>query len=59
MRRRMAALVRKEFSQLFRDVPMLLILGWAFTGAIYTSGHGIATELYGTRSWCSTSRRAP
>jgi ABC-2 type transport system permease protein len=25
---------------------MLLILGWAFTGAVYTSGHGIATELF-------------
>ena len=46
MRRRLAAVVRKEFSQLFRDVPMLLILGWAFTGAVYTSGHGIATELH-------------
>jgi ABC-2 type transport system permease protein len=46
MRRRLVALVRKEFSQLFRDVPMLLILGWAFTGAVYTSGHGIATELH-------------
>ena len=46
MRRRLAALIRKEFSQLFRDVPMLLILAWAFTGAVYTSGHGIATELY-------------
>jgi ABC-2 type transport system permease protein len=46
MRRRLAAMVRKEFSQLFRDVPMLLILGWAFTGAVYTSGHGIATELH-------------
>jgi ABC-2 type transport system permease protein len=46
MWRRLAAMVRKEFSQLFRDVPMLLILGWAFTGAVYTGGHGIATELY-------------
>ena len=46
MRRRITALMRKEFSQLFRDVPMLLILAWAFTGAVYTSGHGIATELY-------------
>jgi ABC-2 type transport system permease protein len=45
MRRRLAALVRKEFSQLLRDVPMLLILTWAFTGAVYTGGHGIATEL--------------
>jgi ABC-2 type transport system permease protein len=46
MRRRLAALIRKEFSQLFRDVPILLILGWSFTGAVYTSGHGQSTELY-------------
>lgn len=46
MQRRLAALIRKEFSQLFRDVPMLLILGWAFTGAVYTGGHGRSTELY-------------
>jgi ABC-2 type transport system permease protein len=45
MRRRLAAMIRKEFSQLLRDVPMLLILTWAFTGAVYTGGHGIATEL--------------
>ena len=45
MRRRLVALIRKEFSQLFRDVPMLLILVWAFTGAVYTGGHGISTEL--------------
>jgi ABC-2 type transport system permease protein len=45
MRRRLGAMIRKEFSQLFRDVPMLLILTWAFTGAVYTGGHGIATEL--------------
>ncbi|HEX6209299.1 MAG TPA: ABC transporter permease [Methylomirabilota bacterium] len=45
MRRRLLAMVRKEFSQLFRDVPMLLILIWAFTVGVYTSGHGGATEL--------------
>ena len=45
MRRRLVAMVRKEFSQLFRDVPMLLILTWAFTGGIYTGGHGGGTEL--------------
>jgi ABC-2 type transport system permease protein len=45
MRRRLAAMIRKEFSQLLRDVPMLFILTWAFTGAVYTGGHGIATEL--------------
>jgi ABC-2 type transport system permease protein len=43
---RLAALTRKEFSQLFRDVPMLLILLWAFTGAVYTGGHGMATEIH-------------
>jgi ABC-2 type transport system permease protein len=45
MRRRLLAMVRKEFSQLFRDVPMLLILIWAFTVGVYASGHGGATEL--------------
>lgn len=43
---RLAAMIRKEFSQLFRDVPILLILVWAFTGAVYTGGHGISTELH-------------
>jgi ABC-2 type transport system permease protein len=42
---RLAAMIRKEFSQLFRDTPILLILLWAFTGAVYTGGHGISTEL--------------
>ena len=43
---RIAALARKEISQLLRDVPMLLIFVWAFTGAVYTGGHGMATELH-------------
>ncbi len=43
---RLVALTRKEFSQLFRDVPMLLILVWAFTGAVYTGGHGMGTEIH-------------
>ena len=43
---RIAALARKEFSQLLRYVPMLLIFVWAFTGAVYTGGHGMATELH-------------
>jgi ABC-2 type transport system permease protein len=42
---RLVALVRKEFSQLLGDVPMMLILLWAFTGAIYTSGHGASSQL--------------
>jgi len=42
---RLTAMIRKEFGQLFRDVPILLILVWAFTGAVYTGGHGISTEL--------------
>ncbi len=45
MRRRLVAMVRKEFSKLFRDVPMLLILTWAFSGGVYTGGHGGGTEL--------------
>ena len=46
MGRRLAAMVRKECSQLLRDVPILLFVLWAFTGAVYTGGHGIGTELH-------------
>jgi ABC-2 type transport system permease protein len=45
MGHRLAAMVRKEFGQLFRDVPMLLILLWSFTGSIYSGGHGMSSEL--------------
>jgi ABC-2 type transport system permease protein len=43
---RLAAMVRKEWSQLFRDVPILLFVLWAFTGAVYTGGHGVGAELH-------------
>jgi ABC-2 type transport system permease protein len=42
---RLAAMIRKECSQLFRDVPILLFVVWAFTGAVYTGGHGVGAEL--------------
>ena len=42
---RLAAMIRKECSQLFRDVPILLFVIWAFTGAVYTGGHGMGAEL--------------
>lgn len=44
MWRRVGGLVRKEFAQIFRDVPLLIILVWAFTGAVYSSGRGRATD---------------
>jgi ABC-2 type transport system permease protein len=40
----MTGLIRKEFVQIFRDTPLVIILVWAFTAAIYTAGHGRATE---------------
>jgi ABC-2 type transport system permease protein len=40
----MAGLIRKEFAQIVRDVPLLIILVWAFTAAIYSAGRGRATE---------------
>ncbi len=43
---RLAAMIRKETSQLVRDVPILLFVVWAFTGAVYTGGHGISTEIH-------------
>jgi len=38
-------LIRKEFAQIFRDTPLLIILVWAFTAAIYSSGQGRSTEV--------------
>jgi ABC-2 type transport system permease protein len=43
---RLAAMIRKEWSQLFRAVPILLFVVWAFTGAVYTGGHGVGSELH-------------
>ena len=45
MTRRLLGLIRKEFAQIFRDVPLMFLLVWAFTAAIYTSGRGRATEV--------------
>ena len=45
MRRRLMGLIRKEFVQIFRDHALVIILVWAFTAAIYTSGHGRAMEI--------------
>ena len=44
MRRRIIGLMRKEFAQLLRDRPLVIILLWAFTAAIYSAGQGRATE---------------
>jgi len=46
MRRRLASMVRKEFAQLLRDVPILVVLLWAFGGAIYLQGHAASTEIH-------------
>jgi ABC-2 type transport system permease protein len=43
---RVAAMIRKELSQLFRDVPILLFVVWAFTGAVYTGGHGMSADIH-------------
>jgi len=45
MWRRILSLTRKEFSQIMRDKALLFILAWAFTGAIYTAGHGMSMEV--------------
>lgn len=44
MGRRLIGLVRKELAQIGRDVPLVIILVWAFTAAIYAAGRGRATE---------------
>jgi ABC-2 type transport system permease protein len=45
MLRRLAAMIRKELSQLGRDVPLLMVLFWAFGGSIYVHGHGVSSEI--------------
>jgi ABC-2 type transport system permease protein len=44
MGRRIAGLIRKELAQMLRDPPLLFILVWAFTAAIYSAGQGHAAE---------------
>ncbi len=39
---RLRAMIAKEFAQLAGDVPILCVLLWGFTGAIYLGGHGAA-----------------
>jgi ABC-2 type transport system permease protein len=43
--RRMSGLIAKEFSQIFRDRPLVIILLWAFTAAVYTSGKGRSSDV--------------
>ena len=45
MLNRLLSLIRKEFAQIFRDKALMFILVWAFTGAIYTAGHGVSMEV--------------
>ena len=45
MWRRLGALIRKEFQQLLHDWPILFILMWAFSGAIYVAGHAVRIEV--------------
>lgn len=42
---RLAAMIRKELAQLFRDVPLIVVLLWAFGGSIYVHGHGVSSEI--------------
>lgn len=42
---RLRVLIGKEFLQLLRDTPIMLIMVWAFTGAIYVAGHAIDLEV--------------
>ena len=44
MSRRLFGLVRKEFAQILRDRPLLIILIWAFTAGVYAAGTGRAME---------------
>ncbi|MGE3508964.1 MAG: ABC transporter permease [Vicinamibacterales bacterium] len=45
MARRLRAMVAKELRQLLRDLPIVFILLWAFSAAIYMAGHAISMEI--------------
>jgi ABC-2 type transport system permease protein len=45
MARRLLGLIRKEFAQIGRDVPLMIILVWAFTAAVFSAGRGRATDV--------------
>lgn len=59
MLRRIRALVRKEFAQIWRDRALLFILLWAFTGAIYTAGRGVSLESRNTATVIYDLSRSP
>jgi ABC-2 type transport system permease protein len=42
--RRVAVMTRKELLQLFRDIPIILFLVYAFTLAVYLIGNGIKSQ---------------
>ncbi len=44
--RRLVVMTRKEMLQLFRDVPIVLFLVYAFTLAVYITGNGIQSQLH-------------
>jgi ABC-2 type transport system permease protein len=45
MSRRLLGLIRKEFAQIFRDRPLVFILLWAFTAAVYTAGQARTADV--------------
>ena len=45
MLRRLLALLGKEYRQIFQDLPILFILVYAFTGALYVAGHAMSMEV--------------
>jgi ABC-2 type transport system permease protein len=44
--RRLVVMTRKEMLQLSRDVPILLLLVYSFTLAVYLTGNGIKSQLH-------------
>jgi len=44
--RRLIVMTRKEMLQLFRDVPIVVFLVYAFTLAVYLTGNGIKSQLH-------------
>ena len=43
--RRLVVMTRKELLQLLRDIPIVLLLVYSFTGGVYLTGNGIRSQL--------------
>ncbi len=59
MIRRILGLIRKEFAQILRDVPLMILFVWTFTFAIYNAGNGRSAETMNVATGVYDLSRSP